>query len=49
VLYVNDLESLNHFLIREYPGRRFFLYEYDQTKGSILCETIADEAIDAGG
>ena len=49
VLYVHDLGELNHLLIRQYPGRRFFRYEYDETKRLILREIIPDEAIEAGG
>jgi hypothetical protein len=49
VLYVHDLGSLNHLLISQYPGRRFFRYEYDESQKPILREIIPDEAIDAGG
>jgi hypothetical protein len=49
VLYVHDLGELNHLLIREYPGRRFFLYEYDETQRPILREITPDEAVEAGG
>jgi hypothetical protein len=49
VLYVHDLGGVNHLLIRQYSGRRFFLYEYDETKQPILWEILPDEAIEAGG
>jgi hypothetical protein len=49
VLYVHDLEALNHLLIRQYPGRRFFLYEYDETKKPILREIMPHEVMEAGG
>jgi Dolichyl-phosphate-mannose-protein mannosyltransferase len=46
VLYVHDLGPLNHLLMRQYPGRTFFLYEYDETKEPILRHLVLD---DAGG
>jgi 4-amino-4-deoxy-L-arabinose transferase-like glycosyltransferase len=49
VLYVNDLGSLNHLLISQYPGRRFFRYEYDETKSSSLWEIVPDEVSEVGG
>jgi hypothetical protein len=49
VLYVNDLDGLNHLLIGQYPGRKFFLYEYDETKPPILRSLIPDEAVKTGG
>jgi hypothetical protein len=49
VLYVHDLGSLNHLLISQYPGRRFFRYEYDETKSPSLWEIVPDEASEVGG
>jgi hypothetical protein len=49
VLYVHDLERLNHLLIGHYPGRKFFLYEYDETKPPILQPLMADEAVRPDG
>jgi Dolichyl-phosphate-mannose-protein mannosyltransferase len=49
VLYVHDLGELNPLLIRQYPGRKFFHYEYDETKRPILREIVPDEALEAGG
>jgi hypothetical protein len=49
VLYVHDLGESNQLLIRQYPGRRFFRYEYDETKRPILREIVPDGAIEAGG
>jgi hypothetical protein len=49
VLYVHDLEGLNHLLIGQYPGRKFFLYDYDETKPAILQPLIPDEAVKTGG
>ena len=49
VLYVHDLEGMNHLLIGQYPGRKFFLYEYDETKPPILQPLIPDEAVKTGG
>jgi hypothetical protein len=46
VLYVHDLGTLNHLLMRQYPGRTFFLYDYDETKEPILRHLVLD---DAGG
>jgi hypothetical protein len=46
VLYVHDLGTLNHLLMKQYPGRTFFLYEYDETKTPILRPLVPD---DAGG
>ena len=48
VLYVHDLGDLNHLLIGQYPGRKFFLYEYDETKPPILRQLIPDEAVRTG-
>ena len=47
--YVHDLEDLNHLLIGEYPGRKFFLYKYDETKPPILRALIPDEAVRPDG
>jgi hypothetical protein len=49
VLYVHDLEGLTHLLIRQYPGRQLFLYEYDETTFPILQPLIPDEAVKTGG
>jgi dolichyl-phosphate-mannose-protein mannosyltransferase len=49
VLYVHDLEGLNHLLIGQYPRRKFFLYEYDETKPPVLQPLIPDEAVNSGG
>jgi Dolichyl-phosphate-mannose-protein mannosyltransferase len=49
VLYVHDLEGLNHLLIGQYPGRKFFLYEYDETKPPILRPLISEEAVRPDG
>jgi hypothetical protein len=49
VLYVHDLGDLNHFLSEQYPGRKFFLYEYDETKPPILRQLVPDEAVKTGG
>jgi hypothetical protein len=49
VLYVHDLEGLNHLLIGQYPGRKLFLYDYDETKPPILQPLIPDEAVKTGG
>jgi hypothetical protein len=49
VLYVHDLENLNHLLIGQYPDRKFFLYDYDETKPPILRPFIPDEAVTTGG
>jgi Dolichyl-phosphate-mannose-protein mannosyltransferase len=52
VLYVHDLDGMNHLLIRQYPGRKFFLYEYDETKPPNLQPLIPDEpdeAVKSGG
>jgi hypothetical protein len=48
VLYGHDLEGLNHLLIGQYPGREYFLYEYDETKPPILQPLIPDEAVKTG-
>ena len=49
VLYVHDLEGLNHLLIGQYPRKKFFLYEYDETKPPILRPLIPDDAVRSGG
>jgi hypothetical protein len=49
VLYVHDLEGLNHLLSEQYPGRKFFLYEYDETTPPLLRPLIPDEAVRPGG
>jgi Dolichyl-phosphate-mannose-protein mannosyltransferase len=49
VLYVHDLGDLNRLLIGQYPGRKFFLYEYDETKPPILRQLMPDEAVRTGG
>jgi hypothetical protein len=49
VLYVHDLEGLNHLLIGRYPRRQFFLYDYDETKPPILRPLIPDEAVGSDG
>jgi hypothetical protein len=49
VLYVHDLNDLNPLLIGQYPGRKFFLYQYDETKPPILRTLIPDEAVKTGG
>ena len=43
VLYVHDLGELNRLLFRKYPGRRFFRYDYDETKPPVLWEITPDE------
>ena len=48
-LYVHDLDDLNHLLIRQFPRRKFFLYEYDETKSPLLRPIIPDEAVRSGG
>jgi hypothetical protein len=48
VLYVHDLGDLNYLLIGQYPGRKFFLYDYDETKPPILRQLIPDEAVKTG-
>ena len=45
VLYVHDLGELNHLLIKQYPRRRFFRYEYDEPKKPILREITSEVAI----
>jgi Dolichyl-phosphate-mannose-protein mannosyltransferase len=49
VLYVHDLEGMNHLLIGQYPRRKFFLYEYDETKPPILRPLVSDEAVRPDG
>jgi hypothetical protein len=49
VLYVHDLGDLNHLLIEQYPGRKFFLYEYDETKPPTLRPLMPDESGRTGG
>jgi Dolichyl-phosphate-mannose-protein mannosyltransferase len=49
VLYVHDLEGMNHLLIGQYPRRKFFLYEYDETKPPILRPLTPDEAVRPDG
>jgi Dolichyl-phosphate-mannose-protein mannosyltransferase len=49
VLYVHDLGELNHLLFRQYPGRRFFRYEYDETKPAGLWEITPDAALEPSG
>lgn len=48
VLYVHDLDDLNPLLIKQYAGRKFFVYEYDETKPPILQPLVADEAVKTG-
>jgi len=49
VLYVHDLEDLNHLLIEQYARRKFFLYEYDESKPPILRPLTPDGAVGSGG
>lgn len=49
VLYVHDLDHLNHLLMQQYPGRAFFRYEYDETNPPSLRPLIPDEAAKPGG
>jgi Dolichyl-phosphate-mannose-protein mannosyltransferase len=49
VLYVHDLGDLNHVLIEQFPGRTFFIYEYDETKPPILRPLMPDDAVTTGG
>jgi hypothetical protein len=49
VLYVHDLGDLNHVLIEKFPGRTFFLYEYDETKPPFLRPLVPDDAVTTGG
>jgi hypothetical protein len=49
VLYVHDLGNLNHVLMEQFPGRKFFLYEYDETKPPILRPLMPDDAVTTGG
>jgi Dolichyl-phosphate-mannose-protein mannosyltransferase len=49
VLYVHDLGDLNHVLIEQFPGKKFFLYEYDETKPPILRPLLPDGAVETGG
>ena len=49
VLYVHDLDGLNQLLIKQYAGRQFFVYEYDETKPPILQPLVPDEAVETGG
>jgi hypothetical protein len=48
-LYGHDLEGLNHLLIGQYPTRKFFLYEYDETKPPILRQLISEAAVTPDG
>jgi hypothetical protein len=48
VLYVRDLQDLNQLLFQQYPGRRFFVYEYDEKKQPILREIVPNEVFKAG-
>jgi hypothetical protein len=48
-LYSHGLEGLNHLFIGQYPGRKFFLYEYDETTPPILRPLISDQAVQTGG
>jgi hypothetical protein len=48
VLYVHDLQDLNRLLFQQYPGRKFFVYEYDEKKPPILREIMPDETCEAG-
>jgi hypothetical protein len=38
-----------NILIGQYPGRKFFLYEYDETRLPILRPLIPDEEVKTGG
>ena len=49
VLYVHDLGDLNRLLLEQYPGRDFFLYDYDETKPPILRPLMPDDAVTTGG
>jgi hypothetical protein len=49
VLYVHDLQDLNQLLFQQYPGRRFFVYDYDEKQPPILREIVPNEAFEAGG
>jgi hypothetical protein len=49
VLYVHDLGDLNHLLVEQYPERKFFLYEYDETKPPTLRPLMPDESGRTGG
>jgi hypothetical protein len=48
VLYVHDLQDLNRLLFQQYPGRRFFVYDYDEKQPPILREIIPNGAFEAG-
>jgi hypothetical protein len=48
VLYVHDLRDLNRLLFQQYPGRRFFVCDYDEKKPPILREIVPNEAFEAG-
>src|SRR5882724_11138175 len=43
-----DLQDLNQLLFQQYPGRRFFVYEYDEKKQPILREIVPNEVFEAG-
>jgi Dolichyl-phosphate-mannose-protein mannosyltransferase len=47
VLYVHDLQDSNWLLFQQYPGRRFFVYEYDEKKQPILQEIVPNGAFEA--
>jgi hypothetical protein len=48
-LYAHDLDDLNRPLIRQYLRKKFFLYEYDETKSPLLRPITPDEAVRSGG
>jgi hypothetical protein len=41
------LQDSNWLLFQQYPGRRFFVYEYDEKKQPILQEIVPNGAFEA--
>jgi hypothetical protein len=48
VLYVHDLDGMNQLLIKQYAGRKFFVYDYDETKPPTLQPLVPDDAVKTG-
>jgi hypothetical protein len=49
VLYVHDRADLNPLLMAQYPGRQFFVYDYDETTPPSLRPLTPAAAVESGG
>jgi len=46
IVYALDMGEKNSLLMEAYPGRRYFLYQYDQNSGQAVLREMAQDRAD---